>query len=269
MAAEALAVERQRVQSEPPTFGLAHVLHAAATEAGTHGPPCAGLTLLSHVAYDVGVAGVDNPIQPASMASAPRRVGLRPIENAARSAVTHLGSGTAASQPTAATYAYYCDQFDVKANSGMKRLLSQPGMQRPHEIVGIDCRGTFLGDRGVLPVLELARVCPNLVSLDFTENGLKNTAVEAIADFVISCGLEKFSRLSIAKNRVTIGAAIVLHEAARRNHKMVVIDVAGTRIDPGLAARLQEQVAANVAKADAAATTCAAAPPSPPPPPAK
>ena len=255
---ELVKQERHRLLGEVPSYGLAKLLAVAAAESGAQGRALPGLTMLSHVAADVGHPGIEAPMSPTSLVAAPRRVGLRPIENAARNTIVPLGAGTAASQPTELQYEYYCDQYDVKANSGVRQMLRLPSNRLPADIVSIDCRGNFVGDRGVLPLLEVARACPNLTALNFADNGLKNTAVEAIAEFVISAQLPKLTTISVANNRVTIGAGIVLHEAARRCPRLLVIDTSGTRIEPGLNARIQEQLRTNVARADAAAAGAAA-----------
>ena len=104
----------------------------------------------------------------------------------------------------------------------------------------IDASGLLLADKGVLAVLEVARLCPNLAALHLDGNGLTNAAAEYIADFCLDrCGAprrdddpttEDGARgygfepaptkqpllVTFAGNpRMSIGAGLVLVEAAR------------------------------------------------------
>lgn len=235
----------------------------------------AGLTLLSHVAYDDGLA--ERPMHPVALIRPERRVGFRPPKNAPR--VAFLANATAAvpspelphtilfKPPSGRTvldasayeiYAHYSRGYGVKANSEVKRRLLHvaAGATAPvavRDVRSIDVPGTMIGDRGLLPLLELARLAPCLERFDASDCGLRNSGAEWLAEWLCSDDGKRVASaarasgtplvINVSSNpRLSIGAGLVMAEAARTNRDLGDLQLAATGIDAVLQLRVRHEL---------------------------
>ena len=144
-----------------------------------------GLTLLSFVCQS---EGLDAPRKsPANLVAPGRRVGLRPPVNHLRDQIAALPCPLDPQyrRDPSTIYLYYANAFDLKPNSGVLSFFKYACPQDTNAITIIDLSGNYIGDKGVLPVLEVARHCPALQTLRLPANGLKNSAIEWIVDFAL------------------------------------------------------------------------------------
>ena len=258
MAAPATALTKVRAAN-----GISAIFNVA-EEDGEH-QPFAGLTLLSQVFFETG-ADV-RPMHPMNLLYPSMRVGLRPPVNEERAKITELLPVEVARShkfSCQTVYKHYCTQYGLKTNSLLlapddnnlpeetkrQRLCSKPGDFISTTI--ISTAGNFIGERGLLPVLEVARLCPNLEVLEFPANGLRNSACEWIAEFLLSTPSQcpKIKRIDLSGNRITIGGGKVLLRAASdpRRPTLHEINVEGTKIDVPTMKRLKEQLRSNQEK---------------------
>jgi len=225
--------------------GLGVVFSVADDEGQTK--PFAGLALLSQVCAEERVPGTHVIASQLAITAPQRRVGLRPPCNEERDKLQEAGRliNSLADQSVRGMYQYYCGQYGCKVNSQLARNL--PADTGAFDLVELDCSGNFVGDRGILPVLEVVRACKRVRTLILPDNGIKNPGVECIVHLALEhSALEE---LDLSSNRITLGAGKVLHELARKNPRIQRIEVAGTRIDDQLQARIQAAVKANVDRA--------------------
>eukprot|EP01065_Artemidia_motanka_P014986 TRINITY_DN18849_c0_g1_i1.p1 TRINITY_DN18849_c0_g1~~TRINITY_DN18849_c0_g1_i1.p1 ORF type:complete len:262 (+),score=117.17 TRINITY_DN18849_c0_g1_i1:55-786(+) len=222
--------------------GLGVVFSVADDEGQTK--PFAGLALLSQVCAEERVPGTHVIASQLAITAPQRRVGLRPPCSEERDKLQEIGRllSSVADQSPRSLYQYYCAQYGTKVNSQLLRSL--PAGVGEFDLSELSCAGNFVGDRGVLPLLEVVRACRHLRVLLLPDNGIKNPGVECIVHMALEH--PALEDLDLSGNRITLGAGKVLHELARRNPRVCRVDVAATRIDDQLQARIQAAVKANV-----------------------
>ena len=164
--------------------------------------PFAGLSLLSQVCVEEEIPGT-HMITAVDAIPACRRVGLRKPCNEEREKIVLMDSIAGHSQRS--VYIYYCKEYKTKPNSVLfKSLADNPGDFSATEI---DCTGNFIGDKGLLPLLEVVRLCSQCTSLILPENGVKNSGVECIVHVALEH--PSLRDLNLANNRITLGAGKV------------------------------------------------------------
>ena len=207
--------------------------------------PYAGLALLSQVCAEQGMPNV-HAMNPILLLHPAKRVGLRIPVNEPRQKITLLSPSTQHS--CRSVYEYYCREYGIHPNSKLvKTLNSAPNDYSASEISTAD---NYVGDRGLLPVLEVVRLSPNLKQLSFPENGLRNSAVEWLVHCLMdeSCQCARtVESVDVSKNRITLGAAKLLTDLARKRPNILRINVDDTRIDDTMKKRLTEALRANAA----------------------
>lgn len=104
-------------------------------------------------------------------------------------------------------YKRYCNEYKVKSNSRVIRILHQheTNTQTPanpfEDLTSLDVSLCMLRDRGLLPVLEVARHCVNLRSLNLAGNDITNEGVEFLAHAVVEgCASSSFEIIEIDEN---------------------------------------------------------------------
>eukprot|EP01006_Ploeotia_vitrea_P024029 TRINITY_DN56742_c0_g1_i2.p1 TRINITY_DN56742_c0_g1~~TRINITY_DN56742_c0_g1_i2.p1 ORF type:complete len:291 (+),score=12.35 TRINITY_DN56742_c0_g1_i2:38-910(+) len=107
----------------------------------------------------------------------------------------------------------------------------------------MELNGNFIGDRGILPLLEVARLNPQLKRMSLHNNGIKNSGVECLVHMCLEH--QGLSSLDLSHNRISLGSGKVLQELAKKNKNMVNIVVNDTRIDEQLQQRIEARVKQN------------------------
>lgn len=207
----------------------------------------AGLALLSHVCAEEGIDSVHG-MDPSSLLPPSKRVGLRPPQNEERRNVALLPDPLpkASGWSCRSVYLHYAKEYGVKPNSLLVQCLCnvEDDFSSTTEL---SARGNFIGERGILPLLEVVRLCPRLQSIVLPDCGLKNNGVEWLAHCLLALPPERrcLTTIDLAGNRLTLGAGKVLVELAKRLPTLSFVNVAGTRIDPAVTERLRSQTTAN------------------------
>jgi|UniRef100_A0A7S4LNC6 Ran GTPase-activating protein (RanGAP) involved in mRNA processing and transport len=221
--------------------GIDVVFHVAESDADH---TYAGLQMLSVVCLEAGVDA--KPMSVGSGIAAhrhgnpvPNRVGLRPICNEMRSQITLLQNPSTTSLRDA--YLYYCTQYQLKPNSDIRATLSTE--QGAYDLQSLKLDGNFVGNNGILPLVEVLRLSTKLQELSLPNNGIKNAGVEWICDMALSH--PSLTCLDLSRNRITLGGGKVLHELVLKNSKIVSVDLSCTKIDSKLLERIMQRAAAN------------------------
>lgn len=258
-------------QLYPTTGGLGVLFDVADVESASR--PFAGLALLSHVCVE---EGGKNARRMSSGALLPpsKRVGLRPPQNEHRDTVLLLPSPLpkASGWSCRSVYLYYCREFGMKPNSTVCASLSDVEDDFA-SITAVTVSNNFLGERGILPLLEVVRLClaaknSALSSLAFPDCGLKNPAVEWLVEAVLAAPTDRslpLRSIDLSGNRISLGAGKVLLDLVSARTQLVDVNVNETCVDPPLRLRLRLQLEANVAAAAAAAAPAPAPAPVPSP----
>eukprot|EP01060_Flectonema_neradi_P001325 TRINITY_DN10780_c0_g1_i2.p1 TRINITY_DN10780_c0_g1~~TRINITY_DN10780_c0_g1_i2.p1 ORF type:complete len:229 (+),score=35.06 TRINITY_DN10780_c0_g1_i2:24-710(+) len=201
--------------------------------------PFAGLALLSQVCVEEQIPGT-HLINSANAVPACKRVGLRKPRNEEREKITLLKEPEKESCRSA--YLYYSSEYGAKPNSVLTRQL--PDRIGDYSLTEIDCTGNFIGDKGLLALLEVVKLCTACSKLLLPDNGIRNAGVECIVHTTLEH--PSLSVIDLSNNRITLGAGKVLQELASKNQTIKEINVSGTRIDPQLQDRIQARVKGNI-----------------------
>eukprot|EP00995_Heteronema_vittatum_P008752 NODE_399_length_1408_cov_353.530537_g295_i0.p1 GENE.NODE_399_length_1408_cov_353.530537_g295_i0~~NODE_399_length_1408_cov_353.530537_g295_i0.p1 ORF type:complete len:234 (+),score=60.80 NODE_399_length_1408_cov_353.530537_g295_i0:171-872(+) len=227
---------------EPKDGGLEVIFRVAEAD---NVAALSGLNLLSQLCQEEGMditpmacsAGANGRLDA-------KRVGLRPPTNEYRDEINLLDAEASTRLSLREIYQYYCTAYKCKPNS---KLLSQlPTAVGPLSMRELTLSENLVGDRGILPVLELVRLNPQLHTLWLPDNGLRNTAVECLVHMALEH--PSLTDIDLSNNRITLGAGKVLQELARKNNRLVRINLSGTRIDEQLQARIQQRLDQNQAQ---------------------
>jgi hypothetical protein len=168
------------------------------------------------------------------------RVGLRAPENEERTKITLLTDLYGHS--CRSVYLYYCKQYETKPKPQVRLALPDtPNDFTMEELILNET--TLIGNKGLLPVLEVVRLNTHMKSLSVIGNGIKNTGVE----WLVHTALDHPSLTSIdlSDNRVTNAAGTVLNYLAQRNPRVVDINISNTRIDEQLKQHIDLRLKAN------------------------
>eukprot|EP01006_Ploeotia_vitrea_P024028 TRINITY_DN56742_c0_g1_i1.p1 TRINITY_DN56742_c0_g1~~TRINITY_DN56742_c0_g1_i1.p1 ORF type:complete len:239 (+),score=16.22 TRINITY_DN56742_c0_g1_i1:38-754(+) len=205
--------------------------------------PYSGLTLLSQVCIEEGleVQPMGSQFTGSKYARVSKRVGLRPPINEARTQITLLTNNEVADRSCREIYQYYCKQYKTKPNSLLLSWL--PADKGVFTLQDMELNGNFIGDRGILPLLEVARLNPQLKRMSLHNNGIKNSGVECLVHMCLEH--QGLSSLDLSHNRISLGSGKVLQELAKKNKNMVNIVVNDTRIDEQLQQRIEARVKQN------------------------
>eukprot|EP00759_Apiculatamorpha_spiralis_P040368 PhF_6_TR38964/c0_g1_i1/m.58304 len=142
--------------------------------------------------------------------------------------------------PTArAVYLTKCLKLDIKPNSGILRFLS-PIPLSDAQITTLDLASNYLGDHGVLALVPLFPLLPNLTQLNLSNNGLRNGGVYEVIQ-----ALKKhppLTYLDLSSNKFTRVAGRELLGLITLNPNLKVILVEKTGVDDALKARIQKRL---------------------------
>lgn len=171
----------------------------------------AGLTLLSQVFFEEGAEV--KPMHPANLLPPSMRVGLREPINEPRSRLEKLIPRDVAVHRYSCRkiYEFYCEQYGIIPNSRVVTMLPDR-VGDFMSVTELSVKGNYVGEKGILPLLEVARLCENLRKLNFSGNGLRNSAVEWIVEYVLATPklCPKISHIDLSDNRISIGAGKIL-----------------------------------------------------------
>jgi Leucine-rich repeat (LRR) protein len=127
---------------------------------------------------------------------------------------------------------------------GVPSALSPSSLSWSTSLTSLRLNTLLLGDRGVLPVLEVIKVCSSLASLDLSSNMLANVAASAIHLQLHSHPGIRY--LYLSDNDFLDLAGIELLRLLRRNRNITVLKTWGNEFSSYLNTRLARQLEANV-----------------------
>eukprot|EP00906_Rhabdomonas_costata_P013005 RCo018690 len=138
-------------------------------------------------------------------------------------------------------YLENCLKYKCKPNSLLRKTL--PGRAEFEKVEVLDLSQNFVGPKGLLPVLEVAKRCPNLNTLNLKDNQLDNNSVREVVAAITGHGSLK--RLDLSSNPITISAGQSLLELAQRSRNLHEINVSGTSLRPIMMQCIENQCARN------------------------
>jgi hypothetical protein len=143
-------------------------------------------------------------------------------------------------------YEETCANLKVRPNSTFEEMLPD----KPGQVLNtdtLDFSRNYVGDRGMLAVLEIVQRSPQLKRLVVTENGLRNAAIKAIVTVVVKH--PGISSLDVSDNYISEGAGKVLEVLLKENPRITELGFSNTKIDVDCRLRLKDLIALNAANA--------------------
>eukprot|EP00759_Apiculatamorpha_spiralis_P000960 PhF_6_TR10380/c0_g1_i3/m.16181 len=142
-------------------------------------------------------------------------------------------------------YSYYCRRSDCKPNTKFLQLLSSSG---PIEV--FDFSDNYVGPKGLEPVIETARINVHLKTLNLSYNWLDRDCISKVVTMAVRH--PSLTSLDISNNPLHASSSQPLLYLARSNLNIISINVAGTELNGTFLSKLDEILAGNVEKRNAA-----------------
>jgi hypothetical protein len=131
----------------------------------------------------------------------------------------------------------------VTPNSALRNFFSTASLET---IDVLDLHRNYLGDRGILPVLDMLSHCKVLKRVVLSENGIRNNGAIALAQALKAHAT--VSSVDVSGNQISLGGGKALLELLATNPKIKDIGFANTRIDVQVRLKIKAQLEQNAAQ---------------------
>ena len=141
-------------------------------------------------------------------------------------------------------YAQLCKKLNCKCISSVVDVLSdRPGNW---SLDHLDLGRTYVGMKGVIPIVEICKVFSKLTSLDLSDNFLNN---ESVTFFVakMACFHPSLTQINLSRNPISWTAGMALLELATKNTSLHAISLDQTLIKDGVVEAINAQLRKNAA----------------------
>jgi len=111
----------------------------------------------------------------------------------------------------------------------------------------LDLRRNYVGDKGLVPVLEVVQRSPQLRKLNFSENGLRNNSIKLMCAVLLKH--PGVTSIDVSDNYISEGAGRALEQLLKENPRITDLSFVNTKIDVDLRLRLKELLGQNMTAA--------------------
>ena len=146
-------------------------------------------------------------------------------------------------------YRMKCEEYGCKMNSLLTKQLPKVP-DNFDETKQLDLSNNFVGPKGLLPVLEVIKVCVGLKHLSLKDNQLSNQCVMNLADVVQTH--KGISSIDLSNNPITIGAGKAILELIKVNTQIEKICLENTSVKGMLLRAIDVQLNSNRTDASSA-----------------
>eukprot|EP00756_Hemistasia_phaeocysticola_P028325 Hpha_TRINITY_DN16169_c1_g8::TRINITY_DN16169_c1_g8_i1::g.4825::m.4825 len=140
-------------------------------------------------------------------------------------------------------YVALCKELKLRVNSNLVGVL--PTTPDEFSIESLDLSTNMVGPRGVVPVIEIARLSPKLKKVDFRDNYLDNPSVRAI-----SLGLKNhpgLESIDFSRNPISWTAGMAILELVTNNTMIQEVGLEGTLLKEGVMESIRNRIGQNQA----------------------
>ena len=135
-----------------------------------------------------------------------------------------------------------CKEQHIHANSQLlSSLPDRQGAGLPTDV--LDISRNFIGDKGVVPLLQVVQRSTTLKKLVLVENGLRNNAVKQVC--AVAAKHPSLTSIDFSDNYISEGAGQAILELVQENHKITYVGVHNTKIGAELRVSIKNRVNAN------------------------
>lgn len=107
----------------------------------------------------------------------------------------------------------------------------------------IDVSKTYVGPKGIIPLIEICKLLPNVETLIFRDNYLNNEAIWYLSKMVMFH--PSIKTLDLSRNAISWTSAMCLVELVTKNIQVGSVILSDTAIPQGIVEAIQAQVAKN------------------------
>ncbi|CUG82150.1 Hypothetical protein, putative [Bodo saltans] len=203
--AESAVVEERCVEEDEPAIPIHNEPHAdvqATSSPQVQEPPASSTAevqqsqqLVSPERHNEQEQPKSGPEEPSTTITPDTVIGIRHPRNDQRRVFDSTKSTTekqnGARGRCSDVYRQLCDVYEVHTNSRVMRILEQHEdntqiPQNPFEdLTSLDLSLCMLRDKGMLPIVEMLRLCVNLKYLGLASNDISNNGIEYLAHAVV------------------------------------------------------------------------------------
>ena len=141
-------------------------------------------------------------------------------------------------------YGALCRQHGCKVNSGVSAQLS--GREEDFDIEELDVRSNLLGPKGVIPLLEVARLSSTLQKVNLQNNYLDNASVRSVATALQDH--PTLQELDFSGNPISWTAGMYILDLTKANTSLQNVRLEGTFLKPNILASVSAQTKWNQAE---------------------
>jgi Ran GTPase-activating protein (RanGAP) involved in mRNA processing and transport len=142
-----------------------------------------------------------------------------------------------------------CRESHVHSNSLL--LASLPDRQGAGLAQDVlDISRNYLGDKGLLPLLQVVQRSTTLKRLILSENGLRNNAVKQVC--AVAAKHPSLTGIDFSDNYISEGAGQAILDLVEENHRISFIGINNTKIPAELRVSIKNRVHANGVESGAA-----------------
>eukprot|EP00759_Apiculatamorpha_spiralis_P037670 PhF_6_TR37471/c0_g1_i1/m.55178 len=148
-------------------------------------------------------------------------------------------------------YVRKCEELNCKKNS--KLLADLPNRADYFDaLLTLDLSTNYVGNKGLMPLLEVIRLASSLKSINLNDNQLTNEAVAGLTDILATH--PSITALYLSNNPITIAAGQNLIDLAKRNPRLLEVSTQNTAIPAMMVRGLDVQLQHNKNAKDKADT---------------
>lgn len=139
-------------------------------------------------------------------------------------------------------YGYLCKSCKCKVIPSVAMMF--PDTQNSWgTVTHVDLSTSYVGPKGVVPVIELCKALPNVTSVALRDNYLTNESIWHLCKMALYH--PSLSTLDLGKNPISWAGAMCLVELVTRNHHVTDVQLGSTSIPPNVAEAIGAQALKN------------------------
>ncbi|CUG88273.1 leucine-rich repeat protein, putative [Bodo saltans] len=139
-------------------------------------------------------------------------------------------------------YGLLCKSCKCKVIPGVAMMF--PDTQRSWgTMTSLDLSHSYVGPKGVVPVVEMCKALPNITSIALRDNYLSNESVWLLSKMALYH--PSLTTLDLGKNPISWTGAMCLVELVTRNHHITDVLLVGTSIPPNVTEAISAQALKN------------------------
>eukprot|EP00164_Ancoracysta_twista_P009290 GFYU01013694.1.p1 GENE.GFYU01013694.1~~GFYU01013694.1.p1 ORF type:complete len:169 (+),score=52.42 GFYU01013694.1:166-672(+) len=139
-------------------------------------------------------------------------------------------------------YIQRCKEIGINANSALRDAFQatvQPELHKDR----YDFHNNYIGDRGLIAVVDALKLDRHYRTLDLSNNGIRNSGVKELTGYLRTH--KNLTSLNVAHNQISLEGGQALLQLIRENQALTDCDWSNNRIDVNTRLKLQKALENN------------------------